>query len=512
MKKLFALILLILLVFKFNFGQGLIKHQKTISISASQVRPDDTKMYDLNKAEEAYAFIKEKVLQDVEVIRGDKVSDSLFSNFIKDDLRHSAIIFVRHGFNPTALTTNLTKADLKKLKNDIDLAVDKVPLSDSIDAINNFLIGLKYKNTFTKSDYKSHAEYLSDPAKRKFFLKDSSTINSVLENPDIKKLMIELLDAEKVRLQNANNYFESFIKSDKPSFIENKNIIKTVLHKKGEKYSDYLLETKQIMIVILGGAGDLQKGEVSIKNNKSFFAQSFDDLKAFVSLNKSVGGDTALPCKIIILESSKIKPPSEIFIKDSSIKEDISFTIHERNTASFQVGVVNNKFQFNNFSISNGNLVIKPDSSQKANWKSNLYALLELHIPRDIDNFRPIYKTLFKADSNRTFGQWVYDVTLSRIGIYGGFKLSDDPLSKIHAGFNYAISKELYVNFGWTWTNDVVPQVTKIGDIISLGDALKYAKRKYSKGEFSWGLSFAPSVLIETLGLKKDTKKAIAEK
>jgi hypothetical protein len=515
MKNLNTKTLLVLFLFALKTNaQTIIKYQKILQISASQIR-NDSVAYDLNNSADVLTFIREKILKDNDL----KKDINTLSLFINDSLKKTAIIFLRHSFDDKALTTNLSPHEYKSLKDEIDKSlIDKSPNSLSQQGINLFskikIIELLkqdilYKSSLSAEDYKKIVDVLSDnQIKKGLSAKDSNGIQNILRNTEVKKLFTDLLDAEELKLKKSNDSISNYLQASNATFIENKTVIKTILHKKSEIFSDYLLETKQIMIIILGGAGDLQKGQISIKNNKSFFTQSMENL---ISISTDVFkgvGVSSLPCKIIILEPSKIKPPSEIFIKDSSIKEDISFTVHERNVASFQIGVVNNKFQLNNFSISGGNLLVKPDSSQKANWKSNLYALIEIHIPRDIDNFTPIYKIIFKGvDSNRTFGRWLYDVTLSRIGIYGGFKLSDDPLSKIHAGFNYAISKELYANFGWTWTNDVVPQVTKIGDITSLGDALKYAKRKYSSGQFSWGLSFAPSVLIETLGLKKDTKK-----
>ena len=164
----------------------------------------------------------------------------------------------------------------------------------------------------------------------------------------------------------------------------------------------------------------MQKAEIDIKNSKNTLAQSLSDL---IALFKTVAGGASpsIPCRLAIINANAIKPPSNIIVKNSALKDSISFIIHERNTASFQVGLSNNKFQLNNFAITNGNLVVKADTAQQKNWKSNLYATFELHIPRDIDNFTPIYKTIFKGtDSGRTFGRWLYDVTLSRIGIYGG--------------------------------------------------------------------------------------------
>ncbi len=103
------------------------------------------------------------------------------------------------------------------------------------------------------------------------------------------------------------------------------------------------------------------------------------------------------------------------------------------------------------------------------------------------------------------FCNYLYDITLDRIGIYGGLAITSDPLSTLHAGFNYAISKDIFFNLGWTWTNEITPQITKIGNITSLADAEQYAQRKYSKPQFALGLSFSPSSVIKMLGIKSSS-------
>lgn len=497
MKNKYLIAIICSLFSNFIFGQSVIESQTTFQIPASTIRGNGF-TYNLSNSDTALAYIRNVILQREEVR-----TNADYSNFKTDNLEKSAIIFLRHQLDPKALLIDKTESDLDCLETDINrvkLADDN--LQKELKAIDSFLLLLKYKNSISETEY-DHMIALLDQGPDAAILKLGK--NDIMKNPKIKEILSVILENRKNVLEKEHKDNIIFKNSADAYFKEEKEIVKQILHKRNQKFSEYLLGTKKILIVILGGENDLQKAEISIKHNKTFFTQSFEDLRTAISTLKGVS--IQLPCKIILIKEKEIKPPSDLIIKHDSLKQDIVFTIHERNIASFQVGVINNKFSLNNFSISNGNLVVKPDSIQKSQWKSNLYASLEMHIPRDIDNFQPIYKTIFKGtDTGRTFGRWLYDITLSRIGIYGGFKISDDPLSSIHAGFNYAISKEVYVNFGWTWNNQVEPQVTAIGNISSLSDAVKYAKRKYSKGEFSWGLSFAPSALIETLGLKKDNK------
>jgi hypothetical protein len=296
------------------------------------------------------------------------------------------------------------------------------------------------------------------------------------------------------------------------------------------KWTNYLLETKKVYVFMLDLEDDwyqlfesknidskLSNSSIDIKYKTSFFKQSFEDLSSAYKLINGMGAPPAAQNKgsnygfrltMIEIDPKRVKAPCDIVVKNKSFKEDFKIAVHERNFVSFQVGLANNKFSANNFSIANNNLVVKPNDTQKEEWKSNLTALIAFHpFGRDIDNFNPIWKSLFARNSdieekNKRAAKWFYNNLFSRIGIYGGVKISKDPLSGLSAGFNYALTKEFSVNLGWTWTNEVIPQVTEIGNITSLPDALKYARRDYSKPKFSWGLTFAPSSVISMLGLK----------
>lgn len=292
-----------------------------------------------------------------------------------------------------------------------------------------------------------------------------------------------------------------------------------VFHKKSKTatdYSNYLLATKTVYFVLIDISNDyfqankdkvdqqLSASTIKVNYRTSYFKQSF---QAIQGVWKAMGGNTSsqLGLTLIKVTPSRIKDPCDIVLSNKSFKSDQTFTIHENNVASFQVGVSNSKLAINNISIAGGNLVVKPDANQSTSWKSDAYAIVELHIPRDIDNFRPLWKSLFSKrpdDKTFDFGNWLCDNTISRIGIYGGVKIAKDPISNLYAGFNYAVTKDIGFNFGWAWVNDYATQVTDVGAISSVSDALKYAKREYSKGKFSIGISFSPSAFSTAVGLK----------
>lgn len=288
----------------------------------------------------------------------------------------------------------------------------------------------------------------------------------------------------------------------------------------GDKLSSYLLATKKVFIIFIDMSDDYFKGipgdaanqlsnaTIKIVYKESSFKQQLKATSTLFAMSGAGKTTPKLTLTLVQMDSTRVKDPCDIVISQKSFKDDLTFTIHERNFAGLQTGVVNSKLALNNFSISGGNLVVTPNDQQKTDWKSNLFAAIEFHAPRDIDNFQPIWKVLFGSNpypdhkQHKFLHSWLYNVLLDRISAYGGLKISKDPLSNLYAGFNYAITKEFAINLGWTWANQVTPQVTAIGDIGNLSDAIAYAKRKYSGPQFSIGVSFAPTAVIDMLGIK----------
>jgi hypothetical protein len=290
------------------------------------------------------------------------------------------------------------------------------------------------------------------------------------------------------------------------------------------KMAEYLLNTKDIYVIMVdlndkyyednhNDSFQLTNSILKITYDTSYFLKSLEGIIKIYGALGHQGGEKEIKdaeqindqLKIVLIKMrhKKVKAPCAIAITNKYFKKDMNFTVHEKNWASFQAGLVNNQFSESNFSISNGNLVVTPDSTQKKTWKSNFYALIEVHIPRDVDNFRPVWKAFFSKDPySRGPLHWVYGWTLERIGIYGGVKISGDPLSNLYGGFNYAITKDIYINYGWVWNNEVTPQVKTIGNITSASDVLSYMKRSYSSPTQSVGLSFAPSAVIKMMGIK----------
>lgn len=291
--------------------------------------------------------------------------------------------------------------------------------------------------------------------------------------------------------------------------------------------SEYLIGKPAISILEILDANQFSKVQdahgyktvatSTVMYQKSELSQSLADISSIFSAVLNAASDSVAPNPkyyFCLKEIKKAAIKSPCLLVDTIKQDKIGgrVKIHESSVISFRVGVVGAQYSLNNFKIQNQQLVVTPDSTQSKNWKSNLYAIVEFHLPRDLDNFQPIWKSLFENPypytkaHNWGFANWLYRITLDRIGVFGGFNISKDPLGALHGGISYAISNSIFLTCGYTWTNQITPQITNVGNITNLADAELYAKRKYTRGVISWGLSFSPSAVLQWVS-QKSTKK-----
>lgn len=278
-----------------------------------------------------------------------------------------------------------------------------------------------------------------------------------------------------------------------PVFTEEDDIVKTVIHKEGTKFSDYMLGTKKILLVFIGGEKDLQKAVVKIKNNPKALAVSFDGLKALIGSALKAGEVSKLPCRVVLLNEGTIDPPSDITV-DVSKDNQLKFTIHEKAWAQFKAGVAWNRLDKKYFKIQGNQLNVTLDSAGKATWKTNLIAIFDFYPwGRDIDRLDVLWKGGIPL--------------VQRIGIYGGLQISKDPLQGYYYGLSFAPAKNMTVNFGGATVLDEGQQTVNIGSFTSLNDAKQLLGRRYVT-KFFLGISFSPSDVKNIIfGESKDEKK-----
>lgn len=334
-------------------------------------------------------------------------------------------------------------------------------------------------------------------------------------------------------------------------------------------WSEYALNTRNVMLVLLGRTG-LAEDEspvdlsIDIKNNDSFSKTSFQDLVKVLKdsfrqssspTDVSYGKLDGLPVRFVTLRKDKIKPPSKISYSAAYVKEittadslnpihvtvnnvdvtksdvkktlednfkqpavsgNVTFNIpnvsinykaasrkmtldiHERNFFAFSIGISGAQFNVRDFTLDSvRNIAIsKLDSTHQKEWKSNLNVNIEFYpFGRDIDRLEPWIKDPFYR-------------LHTRFGLFGGIRLSDDPLAAVNAGFTFSYSKTVTLTFGWSWLNNRVAddQQVKIGNITNLDQAKEFFRRRYERSNFTVGITFAPVQIAKALGIGEKKK------
>lgn len=278
-----------------------------------------------------------------------------------------------------------------------------------------------------------------------------------------------------------------------PQLTERADIIKTVLHQEKGQYSDYLLETKKVLLVFIGGATDLQNAVVSIKNRKNALAESFDGLSSLIPQALKGAGVSFLPCRIILVEETAIKLPTDVEIQIGNNK-DAKVTIHEKAWAQFKAGVSMTHLDKKYFKLQNGQLNVSLDDEGKAEWKANLIATFDFYpFGRDLDRLDVLWKK-----NGIPFEQ--------RFGLYAGLQISKDPLQGIYYGVSFAPARNITLNIGAASVLEAGAQTVNVGEITSVQDAKQLLKRTYET-KFFIGLTFSPTDLSKMVFGNKDDKK-----
>jgi hypothetical protein len=467
----------------FVYGQSVIKKQTTFIIPFSSFSINDSTKYNLNDTAGAWAFIKKVVLTNSNIQK-----DGELLSFQNDNLESSAIIFLRHGFNSGSYNPSKSKKEIDKL-----IEVNK-DLKKSTNDIHDKLLSLEINDSITNNEDSIVINILNDYGNENAtFLGNLSADQR--KKPSVKKLIVESLNSVKSNLEADLAKNKKTIEENAGGIEENDEIVNMVLHRENNKFSQYLLSTKKIMIVILGGDKDLQKAEISIKHNKNALKQSLDELAAFVKKAITGGGAKDVQCKVMLINSDEIKPPSDLLIKHSSFKEDIKYVIHEKACAQFKVGVSFEQLDKKYFKIENNQLTVSLDSTGKEEWKTHVTALFDFYPwGRDLDRFDSFWKK-----GGVPFGQ--------RIGLFAGLQISSDPLQGFYYGLSIALLKNMTINVGGSSLLDENEQTVDIGSFTSLNDAKQLLHRNYQT-VFFIGISFAPSDLSKIIfGDETEEKK-----
>lgn len=268
-----------------------------------------------------------------------------------------------------------------------------------------------------------------------------------------------------------------------------------LLHKvhkgKSEEFDPYLLNTKEIFIIIFGCEKSIAKEKIEIVNSQSSFMTSLIELINLAGVvDKSGPGPDIIPIRAYHLNSKKIHPPSVI-----NMGKDISIQLHEKCFFQFKAGLSYSIVSLTDFKFENEKLVINVNENDKTEWKDNLNAFLNFYIfGRDMDNFSSVFKMGGMS--------WCDP---QRFGIFIGVKISKNPFNQLSLGGSYSFSHDLTLNVGVGLNK--IPKDQEIdtnGNAVSVDNLIEtVAKLKYDKPRLFIGLSFPPSILSSALAKKK---------
>ncbi|MXV16501.1 hypothetical protein [Hufsiella ginkgonis] len=481
--KLFTLLFPLFFSFLSLSAQNTIKIEGSKEVSISR---DELKVADFSSKESTYNFIintilKPSKMEDVAALRRWSAVDGM-------NLNQSAILFIRHDYTKSRLQDLSAPA-----KEALDKLINLVPAYEqALKDGDKWLIQLKL-GTITTGDADNlvkNSNYFTDDEKAAL-----SPFHFTAAVPANQQHFIEIFTNNLKRLKEVTlpNAIAK-IQKDEPTIIEEPAIVTTLLHKEKGEWSDYLLKTKKILVILLGGEEDIAKASIEIENTVSAMDASLADLKSLAQA-LAMSAKTGIKCKVIALSPDGIIPPSTLTIKHAAFKEAPQYKIHETGNFLFKVGVSATYLDKNTYKIENQELVIAPDPDQQKVWKENLVAMVEYSFaPRDYDRFG----SFFSKDDKTP--------RLNRFGLFAGCKLSKKPWELLTMGGSFALSNTVSVNGGLSFALKEGQQTVDVGEITDLEDARKLADQEYQNAKWFIGLSFSPKIITKALGLEKEKK------
>jgi len=314
-------------------------------------------------------------------------------------------------------------------------------------------------------------------------------------------------------LINVRNDIRTELNKQMLSVKEGNEIKVNVLHtafKKGKYYwSDQITQVKKVLFVIIDKQGDLIESTIRIEDLKSSLSKEFKDLITILKeLNKGAkkqiyydkGQAVKFNCRIFELKRWNVNPPGNLFLYTKDNSDTIKFEVFEKPIFSIKVGLSAAQIVAQDFKLDGDQLTVSLDSARRKVWEDHLFVGFNFHPGRFLSYRSPQYDP-------RIFNYSWGSGFMARIGLWGGFNLSLNPLDNLYTGISYDLARNFTINWGCTWNNMYETTTIDVGDISTVKDALKLSNKSYAAPQMFWGISFSPSYLVETVGLWKDNKK-----
>ncbi|HYD92301.1 MAG TPA: hypothetical protein VEA37_12540, partial [Flavobacterium sp.] len=303
-----------------------------------------------------------------------------------------ALIFIRHGFDLDKLFSNKHESIAKEY--------DEVcaKYNDAIGDLNTFR---KDYDTLT-ANYRANQQKISSLESEIGELQEKSqtkTIKNQIASKQKEKTAVVLANAALIpRLNQLRSLIESHSKDAQTFFAEMKTLQKNydeakkfiiedtgqvhqdILAMENYEWSDYLLNKRNIMLVVVGGSNTFKNYEVQITNRKKKYQEELTDLMQIVQYSgipvppsfdekllegcePAAGEPVKVPVTFVLIKRSRVDPPSSIeLVQNKTVKHNLA-SIHEKSFVGIKVGVSLLSVDQKQFLIgANNKLNIEPDS------------------------------------------------------------------------------------------------------------------------------------------------------
>ncbi|WP_256003297.1 hypothetical protein [Pedobacter deserti] len=317
--------------------------------------------------------------------------------------------------------------------------------------------------------------------------------------------LIESLDKEHMGLTDKLTELQKQFDEANNFFVEDTTqILSTVITSEHGESSDYLLNRRNVLVVLLGNSFNSHSIQV-VNGKKSVdvglanlmkLATTVTGIKNGAKYERDkdcdpVNPDRSMQLTFFLLKQRSIDPPSALNLtKQEKVVKTLA-DIHEKSYLGIKVGLGLHRLENKDFRLnSNNELTIQTDSLRADELKLNLMALVEFYpFGRDYDRLK-----LITDKDNIPFHE--------RIGIVAGLKISKDPLESYFAGISLAISKAFNVVAGTSFnkTPEDVDEL-QVGTNASLEYLRRHSDKQYVP-KLYLGISVSPESLFKVFGVK----------
>jgi hypothetical protein len=206
-----------------------------------------------------------------------------------------------------------------------------------------------------------------------------------------------------------------------------------------------------------------------------------------------------LKATLLHISPKELYLPGELTITPLG-KTGTTFNLHARQWVGVQVGMLGSPLALRNYTLQNDTLNVSIPF-EKTKWDVLPFMFVQIYPGRDIDRLSPIrlHRVFDKKKWLLKSGNFVRN----RFSIYGGIRISKQPIQTFSFGFSFALGPNVNIQAGWIWnrTLDVVNDYY-LGHLQDEKRLDEFAKTSYVQ-TFGFGISVSPGIYKDWFGSNK---------